>query len=421
MKNRWIWQWLGCIVVVVVLAVVTLSVQAKASSQSFKDVSQNHPFQEMIQNMHVRGLINGYPDGSFRPNETISRKHAAHLLEKALPLEAKTDAVIRYKDVPMNHPYSNAILKVSQAGIFSGDINGNFNPNAPITRVQMAKVLDLAFELNIKSLSHFRDVGKNNWGFLHIQALNSNGITVGNKGYFKPNEPVTRAHYVAFLHRGLKMPKVPIPNPKKPSTKEEILNLVYRLPVTVETTINNFKFQSSPFSAVRTELLANATQALVDSDLKNYYANMCTYCDMGLFPFLVGETDYRFEILENTPNKVRISTVSFDAPLEDAVYLEYGFEKQSGKWKMSIFNWDHVGAGSFDLTKEEALQIVKNDYESYASSPVRVKFLNTKHDDVYDPYTDQDYRRLVYRMAVDTEDRSFNIFFYPHSGFFDEE
>lgn len=418
MKNRWIWQWLSCIVVV---AVVSLSGQTKALSQSFKDVSQNHPFREIIQNMQVRELINGYPDGSFRPDETISRQHVAHLLDKALALEAKTVAVIRYKDVPTNHPYSNAILKVSQAGIFSGDVNGNFNPNAPITRVQMAKVLDLAFELNIKSFSHYRDVGKNNWGFLHIQALNSNGITVGNKGYFKPNEPVTRAHYAAFLHRALKMPKVPIPNPNLPPTKEEILNLVYRLPVTVETTINNSKLQSSPFSAVRTELLETATQPLVDSDLKNYYANMCTYCDMGLFPSLADETDYRFEILENTPNLVRIRTVSFDAPLEDAVYLEYGFEKQSGKWKLSIFDWDHVGAGSFDLTKEEALQIVKNEYASYASSPVRVTFLNTKYADVYDPYTDQDYRRLVYRMLVETEEGSFNTFFYPHSGLFDQE
>lgn len=217
------------------------------------------------------------------------------------------------------------------------------------------------------------------------------------------------------------MPKVPIPNPNLPPTKEEILNLVYRLPVTVETTINNSKLQSSPFSAVRTELLETATQPLVDSDLKNYYANMCTYCDMGLFPSLADETDYRFEILENTPNLVRIRTVSFDAPLEDAVYLEYGFEKQSGKWKLSIFDWDHVGAGSFDLTKEEALQIVKNEYASYASSPVRVTFLNTKYADVYDPYTDQDYRRLMYRMQVETEEGSFNTFFYPHSGLFDQE
>jgi hypothetical protein len=60
MKKRWIWQWLGYLVVV---AVVSLSVQAKASSQSFTDVSPNHPFREMFQNMQVRGLINGYPDG----------------------------------------------------------------------------------------------------------------------------------------------------------------------------------------------------------------------------------------------------------------------------------------------------------------------------------------------------------------------
>jgi hypothetical protein len=67
--------------------------------------------------------------------------------------------------------------------------------------------------------------------------------------------------------------------------------------------------------------------------------------------------------------------------------------------------------GIIGLTKEEALQIVKNDYESYAPTPVRVTFLNAKYEDVYDLYTDQDYRRLVYRMQVETEERSFNIFF----------
>ena len=151
MKNRWMWRWIGCIVVA---AVMSLSRQTKASSQSFKDVPPNHRFREVIQNMQERGLINGYPDGTFRPNETIARKHVAHLLDKELQLEAKTGTIIRYKDVPTSHPNYDAILKVSQAGIFSGDANGNFNPNAPLTRVQMAKVLDVAFELNIESFSN---------------------------------------------------------------------------------------------------------------------------------------------------------------------------------------------------------------------------------------------------------------------------
>lgn len=418
MKNRRILRWFGFIVVA---ALVSLSVQVEASSQSFKDVPSSHPYKEIIQDMQARGMINGYPDGSFRPNEKVSRKHAAQLLNKALQLEAKSNTAIRYKDVPTNHPYYEAILKVSQAGIFSGDLNGDFNPDAPLTRIQLAKVLDLTFGLNIKNYRYFPDMKIMDWGYLHVQALNSNGITTGNQGYFNPNESVTRAHYAVFLHRALNIPKVPKVDSNTPLTKEEILNLVYRLPHAVEATITTHKYQASQFSKVRAELLEKATQPFTDDHLKNYYADMCTYCDMRLFPIMMGETDYRFEILENTPNLIRIRTVSFDIPLQDAAFLEYAFEKKSGKWKLSGYDWKHVGAGSFDLTKEEALQIAKKDYERHEIPPVRVTFLDTKYDSVYDWYTEKDYRRLVYRMRVDTGGESFNIIFYPHSGFFDQE
>ncbi|MER2089924.1 MAG: S-layer homology domain-containing protein, partial [Sporosarcina sp.] len=171
MKNKWLVRWFGCFIIAVV---VFSSVQAEASSQSFKDVPHNHPYKEIIQNMQARGMINGYPDGTFKPNEKVSRKHVAQLLGKALQLDAKSETGIRYKDVPKNHPYYDAISKVTQAGIFSGDVNGNFNPEAPLTRVQMAKVLDLAFGLTIKSVAYFPDVSGNDWGYLHVNALYSN-------------------------------------------------------------------------------------------------------------------------------------------------------------------------------------------------------------------------------------------------------
>jgi len=307
MINRWILRWVGCLLVV---AVVFSSIQVEASTQSFKDVSPNHPYKEIIQDMQARGMINGYPDGSFKPNEKVSRKHVAQLLNKALPLEAKLSKDIRYKDVPKNHPYYDGISKVTQAGIFSGDLNGNFNPEAPLTRVQMAKVLDLAFGLNINSITYFPDVSGNNWGYLHVNALYSNGITTGNQGYFEPNEPVTRAHYAVFLHRALQLPKVPKLDSTKPLTKEQILNLVFRLPHIVEGTIISHKYKASQFSKVRVELLDKATEPFVDTELKNYYADMCTYCDMILFPIPLGETDYRFEILENTPPSLPVHFLS---------------------------------------------------------------------------------------------------------------
>ena len=412
MKISWMSRWLGCLVIAIVVA---LNVQTKASAQTFTDVGPNHSYQDIIQDMQARGFINGYPDGTFRPNNNITRAHVAVLLDKVLPLEAKTNEVIRYKDVPPSHTYYKEIMKASQAGIFSGDPKGNFNPNAPITRKQMAKVLDLAFELNIETSVHFPDV-EYDWGYMHIQALYSNGVTTGNNGYFNPNAPVTRAHYATFLHRALNIPTVPNADPNAALSQKQIVNLIYRLPFQSEITMVAHKSQGLPFSKVRTELLNTATQEFTDTLLKRHYAIMCTECDMFLFPFIGAELDYRFEVLENTPNSVRIRTVSFANIMDDAYFVEYAFKKEAGKWKVAEYDTEPIGAGGFNLTKEEALQIVVDAYDA-----ISVMFLDSEYEYEYDWYTDREYRRLVYYMYVETEEGDAIVYFYPHSGFFDEE
>ena len=412
MKNRWIRRWLGCLAIIM----MAFSGRVEASSPPFKDVTADNPYQVMIQDMRDRKLINGYPNGEFKPNERIARKHVAKLLTNALKLEAKTGNVIHYNDVPKTHPYYNDITRVSQAGIFNGDSNGNFNPDAPLTRIQMAKVLDSAFNLTIKSHTTFPDVQRNHWGYTHVQALYSNGITTADQGYFKPNQPVTRAHYAVFLYRSLHLPEAPKSLPHEKLKKEEIKDLVFRLPIIVETTLVDYKMQASPFSVARSEILKNATPKFTDTLLKKYYNDMCIYCDMTLFPFLMDEPNYRFEILENTPNLVRMQTVSFAAPLKDSGYVEYTFEKQSNKWKLAGYEWQPLGAGNFNLTKEEALRLVKKEYLFQEAAPIEVTFLDSGTDNVFDWYTNKEYPRLVYRIHVDTGTRNFNVVYYPHNG-----
>ena len=119
-----------------------------------------------------------------------------------MPLEPIRDAK-EFKDVPKTHPLHDIIQRVQRAGIMDGDQNGNFNPEVPLTRVQMAKIIDLAFDLTVKSNLDFPDVPPSHWGNKHVRALYSNGITTGDKGHFKPNDKVTRAQYTVFLHRAL--------------------------------------------------------------------------------------------------------------------------------------------------------------------------------------------------------------------------
>lgn len=189
-------------------------VNVKATSP-FKDVSKSHWAYDAIHEMRDQGIIYGYPDGTFRPSENITRKHVAALLDRALPLEPVRKAK-EFKDVPKSHPYHDVIQKVQMAGIIDGDEKGNFNPEAPLTRVQMAKILDLAFGLEVKAEYDFPDVPETHWGNKHVRALYSNGITMGDGGYYKPNDPVTRAHYAAFLQRLMNLDEDFEPKPIEP-------------------------------------------------------------------------------------------------------------------------------------------------------------------------------------------------------------
>lgn len=168
----------------------------------FKDVPSNDPYFEIINEMNQLGYISGYPDGTFKPADKISRKHVAALLSRVLPLEPVREAK-EFKDVPKTHLYYENIQRVQRAGIMTGDQNGNFNPDAFLTRAQIAKIIDLAFDLDVKSNNDFVDISPTYWANEHVMAVYSNGVMTGYEGYFKPNERVNRAQYAVFLYNAL--------------------------------------------------------------------------------------------------------------------------------------------------------------------------------------------------------------------------
>ncbi|MFF2484584.1 InlB B-repeat-containing protein [Paenibacillus sp. NPDC058071] len=171
-------------------------------SMTFNDIS-NHWAKEMIGVLAGQGIITGYPDGSFHPNEFIQRQHVALLFYRAFEFEPTRQAAA-FLDVDPNHSYYEAIMTLQQAGIVDGS-SGKFNPTAFLTRAQMAKFVALALKLEPGGASAFQDVPAAHWSYAYIAALAENGIVQGDSGKFRPDEPVTRAEIVAMLYRALKL------------------------------------------------------------------------------------------------------------------------------------------------------------------------------------------------------------------------
>lgn len=158
-------------------------------------------------------IITGYPDGTFRPQEQISRAHVAVLLTRALQLEVPSNISIylsAYEDVDSTHPYAKEIAAVTAANIFKGT-QGKFQPSTNIRRDEMATVLVRSFQMqadtnNSTSLSDLNQIHPAHRQ--NVTVLAQHGITQGkinSKGerYFVGEASLTRAEFAAFLNRSL--------------------------------------------------------------------------------------------------------------------------------------------------------------------------------------------------------------------------
>lgn len=175
----------------------------------FKDVQISHPYFNDIMKLNAFGIIKGYEDQTFKPTDLIKRHHVAAMLVRAEApnIPQKLTMAFTFKDVLENHANFTNIHLLAQGGIIDQNEAG-FKPNNMITRAQMAKMLVNAFGLTYNTdveMRTFKDVEDSSWYAEYVGILASHGITTGSNGYFKPNEPLQRQHFAAFLARTLKV------------------------------------------------------------------------------------------------------------------------------------------------------------------------------------------------------------------------
>ncbi|WP_370513115.1 S-layer homology domain-containing protein [Bacillus sp. AR2-1] len=102
--------------------------------------------------------------------------------------------------------FEKEILAIAKAGIMSGYGNDKFGPDDTLTREQLAAVLKQAFKLSTTSITTFKDVEKNYWATDAISALQENKIVVGTgNNMFEPKKIVTREKYVQFLYNAINL------------------------------------------------------------------------------------------------------------------------------------------------------------------------------------------------------------------------
>ena len=187
-----------------------VSSPASDPDEKDKDVIETKPLPELndikthwaranIEKMVASGAISGYPDGSFRPDNTITRAEFAAVLVKAFKLEAANGQT--YKDTA-NHWAQSSIAAAAAAGIVSGYDADTFAPDEPVTREQMAVMVSRAAKLTvIASSNKFSDREQiSDWARDAVDRASGHKIISGYPdNSFRPGVNASRADAVTVI------------------------------------------------------------------------------------------------------------------------------------------------------------------------------------------------------------------------------
>ncbi len=185
-------------------ALTWVTVYVTEPQPRFSDVPFDHRAYKQIEYLAEKGIINGYSDDTFRPNNTLTRAQAAIMIVRAAGIS--TEGVSSsFTDVPPTHASYKFISAAYQAGIINGYSDGTFRPNANVTRAQIAIIVQRAFNVQAsETIITFTDVPEGYAPKKFIETLASQKIVNGySDGTFKPLNNVTRAQFSTMIYNAI--------------------------------------------------------------------------------------------------------------------------------------------------------------------------------------------------------------------------
>ncbi|PZU93716.1 MAG: hypothetical protein DCE90_16185 [Pseudanabaena sp.] len=177
---------------------------------AFADVPKTYWAEAFIRELASRDIIKGFPDGSFRPNEPVTRAQFAAILSQAMN-KPNVRSGIKFTDVQPNFWANTAIQKAFTTGFMSGYSATTFRPSENISRVQILVSLSNGLgykpskstDVTLKVFVDNNDIPK--YALNSVAAASENRIVVNypSLSLLRPNQTATRAEVAAFIYQAL--------------------------------------------------------------------------------------------------------------------------------------------------------------------------------------------------------------------------
>lgn len=193
-------------------------------AQRYNDLDENHWAYNYIQMLSDEGVVVGYPDGTFRPNEYVTRAEFASMAIKGLKMENyEVKEIINFQDIPLTHWAYDQIQRAAYFELINSS-NKTFDPDGNVTRAHAMSVVVNALTTEELSEEKARELLKKS--YLDYYSLEQDYIVIAGKAHLlnlviqvpnkkdvlAPAQPATRAELCAFLFKMMEEAKL---NPNK--------------------------------------------------------------------------------------------------------------------------------------------------------------------------------------------------------------
>lgn len=174
----------------------------------FSDVPDNDPHLVAIEYLKAKGIIQGYPDGSFQPDRVVSRVEFLKLALETYNIQTDVTAPSGFKDVDENAWYAPFVKKAKQQGWIQGYPDGTFKPAQDVNKVEgikmLGKIANWAVAQNITDAEKpFLDTAADAWYTPYILYAKQKNFLEDRGQYFIPSASLFRGQVSEILFRNL--------------------------------------------------------------------------------------------------------------------------------------------------------------------------------------------------------------------------
>lgn len=176
----------------------------------FKDVPEGAPYSESIAYLKEKDLISGYPDGTFRPDQGVSRVESLKFIFNALNYEVSDTVALPFPDTYDDQWYFPYLATAFSEGIVKGYPDGTFHPDNQVTLVEFLKIMIKSLKIDVDVLvkeNPCKDAHRFEWFAHYVQFAVQNKLVEqeDSEGMCYPSKVLSRGEVADIMARMIEM------------------------------------------------------------------------------------------------------------------------------------------------------------------------------------------------------------------------